>query len=43
MDVVKIFLILSKKIPAKLLLIGDGPERPEIEAIYPWIVRIVVK
>lgn len=32
MDVVKTFLLINKKIPAKLLLIGDGPERPEIEA-----------
>ena len=32
MDVVKIFLQINKKIPSKLLLIGDGPERPEIEA-----------
>ena len=31
-DVVKIFLEIDKKIPSKLLLIGDGPERPEIEA-----------
>lgn len=32
MDVVKTFLLLNEKIPSKLLLIGDGPERPEIEA-----------
>ncbi|MFT3908758.1 MAG: N-acetyl-alpha-D-glucosaminyl L-malate synthase BshA [Ferruginibacter sp.] len=32
MDVVKTFLLLNDKIPSKLLLIGDGPERPEIEA-----------
>jgi N-acetyl-alpha-D-glucosaminyl L-malate synthase BshA len=31
-DVVKVFLEIDKKIPSKLLLIGDGPERPEIEA-----------
>jgi len=31
-DVVKVFLEVDKKIPSKLLLIGDGPERPEIEA-----------
>lgn len=30
-DVVKTFQLISKKIPAKLLLIGDGPERPGIE------------
>jgi N-acetyl-alpha-D-glucosaminyl L-malate synthase BshA len=32
MDVVEVFLQLNKKIPCKLLLIGDGPDRPEIEA-----------
>jgi N-acetyl-alpha-D-glucosaminyl L-malate synthase BshA len=32
MDVVQTFLLLTKKIPSKLLLIGDGPERSEIEA-----------
>ncbi len=32
-DVVKTFLLLNKKIPSKLLLIGDGPERPYIESI----------
>lgn len=32
MDVVQTFLNIRKKIPSKLLLIGDGPERPEIEA-----------
>ena len=31
-DVVKVFLLLNKKIPSKLLLIGDGPDRTEIEA-----------
>lgn len=31
-DVVKAFLLINKKIPSKLLMIGDGPERPEIEA-----------
>jgi N-acetyl-alpha-D-glucosaminyl L-malate synthase BshA len=30
-DVVKVFLQIRKEIPSKLLLIGDGPERPEIE------------
>ena len=30
-DVVKIFADVRKKIPAKLLMIGDGPERPLIE------------
>jgi L-malate glycosyltransferase len=30
-DVVKIFSIVSKKIPSKLLLIGDGPERKHME------------
>ncbi len=32
-DVVKVFDIISKKIPSKLLLIGDGPERSNIEKI----------
>ncbi len=30
-DVLKIFLLINKKIPSKLLLIGDGPERPHLE------------
>jgi len=30
-DVVKIFDIVRKEIPAKLLLVGDGPERTKIE------------
>jgi len=32
-DVVKTFLLINKKINAKLLLIGDGPERPFIESM----------
>lgn len=32
-DVVKVFLLIQKEIPCKLLLIGDGPERPEIESM----------
>lgn len=31
-DVVKTFIGINKSIPAKLLLIGDGPERPYIES-----------
>ncbi len=31
-DVVEIFIRIAKEMPAKLLLIGDGPERPELEA-----------
>jgi N-acetyl-alpha-D-glucosaminyl L-malate synthase BshA len=31
-DVIKIFQLIAKEIPAKLILIGDGPERPELEA-----------
>lgn len=31
-DVVNAFLLIQKKIPATLLLLGDGPERTEIEA-----------
>src|SRR6476661_6494984 len=32
-DVVKTFLLINKTIPSKLLLIGDGPERPYIESL----------
>jgi L-malate glycosyltransferase len=32
-DAVKVFLSISKQIPSKLFLIGDGPERPHIESI----------
>ncbi|MDX5321023.1 MAG: N-acetyl-alpha-D-glucosaminyl L-malate synthase BshA [Bacteroidota bacterium] len=32
-DVIRIFSLLKDKIPAKLLLIGDGPERMNIEKI----------
>lgn len=31
-DVIKTFLLLNDRIPSKLLLLGDGPERPAIEA-----------
>jgi N-acetyl-alpha-D-glucosaminyl L-malate synthase BshA len=31
-DVVKTFLLINEKIPARLLLLGDGPERSFIEA-----------
>ncbi len=31
-DVVKAFLLINEKIPSKLLLLGDGPERTPIEA-----------
>lgn len=30
-DVLKTFLLIHKEIPCKLMLIGDGPERPMIE------------
>ncbi|HUR32121.1 MAG TPA: N-acetyl-alpha-D-glucosaminyl L-malate synthase BshA [Saprospiraceae bacterium] len=30
-DVVQTFAIVQKQIPAKLLLVGDGPERPKLE------------
>ncbi len=30
-DVLKTFLLIHKEIPSKLMLIGDGPERPMIE------------
>ena len=32
-DVIKIFQLIAKEIPSKLLLIGDGPERPDLEAL----------
>jgi N-acetyl-alpha-D-glucosaminyl L-malate synthase BshA len=32
-DVIKTFLLIQKEIPSKLLLIGDGPERPQIESM----------
>jgi N-acetyl-alpha-D-glucosaminyl L-malate synthase BshA len=32
-DVVKIFAELNKKVPSKLLLVGDGPERPMAESM----------
>ncbi len=31
-DVVKAFLLINEKMPSKLLLLGDGPERSPIEA-----------
>jgi N-acetyl-alpha-D-glucosaminyl L-malate synthase BshA len=32
-DVVKIFASVTKEIPSKLLLVGDGPERPGAESL----------
>lgn len=32
-DIVKIFALVRKKIPSKLVLIGDGPEKPHIEKL----------
>jgi len=32
-DVVRVFALVRKKVPAKLVLIGDGPERSGIEAL----------
>ena len=32
-DVVKVFALIADKIPSKLLLIGDGPERVNIELL----------
>lgn len=32
-DVINTFLLLNKELPAKLLLLGDGPERPYAESI----------
>ena len=31
-DVIATFLLINEKMPATLLLLGDGPERPQIEA-----------
>ena len=31
-DVVEVFIRIANQMPAKLLLIGDGPERPELES-----------
>lgn len=31
-DVIDVYFLLLEKIPVKLLLIGDGPERPELES-----------
>jgi N-acetyl-alpha-D-glucosaminyl L-malate synthase BshA len=32
-DVVKVFMKIVETVPAKLLLLGDGPERPYVESI----------
>ncbi len=32
-DVIKVFKLVSERIPSKLLLIGDGPERSNLEAL----------
>lgn len=32
-DVINTFLLINEKLPSKLLLIGDGPERPYAESI----------
>jgi glycosyltransferase involved in cell wall biosynthesis len=32
-DVINIFLLINKKMPSKLLMLGDGPERPYAESI----------
>jgi N-acetyl-alpha-D-glucosaminyl L-malate synthase BshA len=32
-DVIEIFSKVTKEIPSKLLLVGDGPDRPKIEAL----------
>lgn len=32
-DIVRVFALVRKKVPAKLVLIGDGPERSGIEAL----------
>jgi len=32
-DVIRIFFLVNREIPSKLLLVGDGPERPALEAM----------
>lgn len=32
-DVIRVFMNIEQKIPARLLLIGDGPERPHLESM----------
>ena len=32
-DVLEVFALIQDEIPSKLLLIGDGPERPEMESL----------
>jgi N-acetyl-alpha-D-glucosaminyl L-malate synthase BshA len=32
-DVVRTFLLINEKMPSRLLLLGDGPERPYVEAL----------
>jgi len=32
-DVLRVFDIVRKKIPSKLILVGDGPERPQIDKL----------
>lgn len=32
-DVVKVFCKIKESIPAKLLLVGDGPERQNVEKL----------
>ena len=36
-DVVKIFYEVQKEMPAKLLFVGDGPERQTAEELSPFI------
>ena len=33
MDVIKVFAIIKRKIPSKLILVGDGPDRSECEQL----------
>jgi N-acetyl-alpha-D-glucosaminyl L-malate synthase BshA len=32
-DVVKVFAKINEQVPSKLLLVGDGPERPSVESL----------
>ncbi len=36
-DVVKIFALVNKEIPSKLLMVGDGPERHSIEELCRYL------
>jgi len=39
-DVIKIFIGIRKEMPAKLLMVGDGPERSKAEALAVKLARL---